>query len=142
MNSSSVTTGVSGASQKKNSNINMSAKSKKKLAALDYKEAKSKWTKAKAKYELIKLIEEKKVQTKQKKNSTMIEVTLNGEKYLFNVLKPLSDKFSKAIFDKLHENMQVNMSSYKRKKFEEQRKDKIMLYTLCGFLMLSQVQNG
>ena len=37
-------------SKNKISNINMSAKSKKKLAALDYKEAKSKWTKAEAKY--------------------------------------------------------------------------------------------
>ena len=76
------------------SNINMSGISKKSLPATDYKEAKSKWSKAKAKYELIKLIEEKKVQTKQK-NSTMINVTLNGEKFSFNVLKPLRDKFSK-----------------------------------------------
>ena len=75
----------------------MSATSKKKLAAIEYKEAKSKWTKAKAKYEFIRLIEENKVQTKQRKNSSMVEVTLNGEKYLFNVLKPLTDKFSKAI---------------------------------------------
>jgi hypothetical protein len=58
----------------------------------------------------------------------MIEVTLGGEKYLFNVLKPLSDKLSKAIFDKLHENMQVNMSSYKKKKFEAQRTDKRTFY--------------
>ena len=46
----------------------------------------------------------------------------------FNVLKPLSDKLSKAIFDKLHENMQVNMSSYKKKKMEAQRTDKRTLY--------------
>jgi len=62
-------------------NINMSSTSKKKLAATEYKEAKSKWTKAKAKYELIKLIEENKVQTKQRKNSSMVEVKLDGEKY-------------------------------------------------------------
>ena len=43
----------------------MSTRSKK-LPATDYKEAKSKWTKAKAKYELIKLIEEKKVKTEQR----------------------------------------------------------------------------
>ena len=38
----------SGGSQNKISNINMSSTSKKKLAAIEYKEAKSKWTKAKA----------------------------------------------------------------------------------------------
>jgi len=58
----------------------VSSASKKKLPATDYKEAKSKWTKAKAKYELIKLIEEEKVQTKTRKNSTQIEVTLQCEK--------------------------------------------------------------
>ena len=96
----------------------MSTKQKK-LPATDYKEAKSKWTKAKAKYELIKLIEEKKGKTEQRKNSTMIDVTLSGKKFSFNVLKPLSDSLSKAIFNATHQNTQVNMSSYKKKKFEE-----------------------
>ena len=68
-------------SQNKISNIIMSSTSKKKLAATDYKEAKSKWTKAKANYELIKLIEEKKVKTEQRKNSTMIDVTLSGKSF-------------------------------------------------------------
>ena len=88
----------------------------KKLPASDYKEAKKSWTKAKAKYELIKLIDGNKVETKQRKNSTMIDVTLNGEKFSFNILKPLTDKFSKSVFSALHQNTQVNMSAYKKKK--------------------------
>jgi len=76
--------------------IKMSNKSKRKLPASDYKEAKKNWNKAKAKYELIKLIDSEKLQTKQRKNSTMIDVTLNGEQFSFNILKPLTDKFTKS----------------------------------------------
>ena len=108
--------------------IFMSSTSKKKLPATDYKEAKRKWTKAKAKYELIKLIEEKEVKTEQRKNSTMIDVTLSGKKFSFNVLKPLTDSLSKAVFNATHENSQRNMSSYKKKKFEEQRTDERTFY--------------
>ena len=66
--------------QNKISNIIMSTKSKK-LHATDYKEAKSKWTNAKAKYEFIKLIEGKKANNEPRKNSTMIDVTLNGTSF-------------------------------------------------------------
>ena len=68
------------------------------------------------------------MQTETRKNSTQNEVTLDGEKFLFNILKPLSDKLSKSIFNAIHQNTQVNMSGYKKKKQEEQRTDKRTFY--------------
>ena len=58
----------------------------------------------------------------------MIDVTLSWKKFSFNVLKPLSDSLSKAIFNATHQNTQVNMSSCKKKKFEEHRDDERTFY--------------
>ena len=87
----------------------MTSINKKKLTAKDFNVAKSKWTKAVAKYELINLIENNKVHVNQRKNPKMFDVIISHEKYSFNIEKPLTKTFSNASFQTLHVNQKVKM---------------------------------
>ena len=49
-----------------------------------------------------------------------MNVTLDGKQYLYNMNKPLNAALSKAVFEALHTNTQVNTSSYKRKTYNTQ----------------------
>jgi predicted HAD superfamily hydrolase len=54
------------------------------------------------------------------KKDVKIIVTLDGKKYLYNMNKPLNAALSKAVFEALHTNTQVNTSSYKRNTYNTQ----------------------
>jgi hypothetical protein len=69
----------------------------KQLSAKEFKEAKQNWNKTKAEIGLLQLMKEKKVDTLRKKTSIM-NVTLDGKTYLYNMNKPLNAALSKAVF--------------------------------------------
>jgi hypothetical protein len=73
-----------------NSNMKYS-NHKKKISHEDYKEAKQSWTPAKAKYNLIKLIDNNEIQSTKRKKTDIIEVVINKEKFLVNPTKPLTN---------------------------------------------------
>ena len=102
-----------------NYNISNNYMANKQLSAKEFKEAKQNWNKTKAEIGLLQLMKEKQVDT-LRKNPSIMNVTLDGKQYLYNMNKPLNAALSKAVFEALHTNTQVNTSSYKRNTFNTQ----------------------
>ena len=102
-----------------NYNISHNYMANKQLSAREFQEAKQNCNKTKAEIGLLQLMKEKQVDT-LRKNPSIMDVTLNGKKYLYNMNKPVNASLSKAVFEALHTNTQVNTSSYKRNKYNSQ----------------------